>query len=204
MGLIFKWKIEKILVLPFGGLTIFQECINRPIMEEFLVCIAGPIFQIIYYFLTLSFWNISSIHYSLLIFNLLPIVPLDGSKLLNLLFSKFFSFYVSMKLTNIVSLIVMFIFLIYTVFTHNLMLLLTMIFLLIKTIDNVKILDYVFNRFLLERYMNISNFHKIKKVYNLNLKKMRRDYKHIFYYQKKSYTEKEIIRKRFDLQGKVW
>ena len=79
-----------------------------------------------------------------------------------------------------------------------------MIFLLIKTIDNVKILDYVFNRFLLERYMNISNFHKIKKVYNLNLKKMRRDYKHIFYYQKKSYTEKEIIRKRFDLQGKVW
>ena len=32
-GLYFKWKIEKIIILPFGGLTLFNEKINRPISE---------------------------------------------------------------------------------------------------------------------------------------------------------------------------
>ena len=44
----FKWKIEKIVLLPFGGITIFNEHLNRKITEEFLILLAGPIFQIVF------------------------------------------------------------------------------------------------------------------------------------------------------------
>lgn len=204
VGTLFKWKIEKIVILPFGGLTIFNEHINKPLFEEFLVCIAGPIFQIAYYISLSNFINISNLHYSLLLFNLLPIVPLDGSKLLNLLFNKFFSFYLSYVFTVIISIIMTVLGFVAVLYNWNLLLFLTFFFLLFKTIKEFKMLNYLFNRFLLERYMNNFNFTKTKQIHGLNLKKLCRDYRHVFTYQKKSYTEREIIRKRFDLQGKVW
>ena len=55
--------------------------------------------------------------------------------------------------------------------------------------------------FVYDEFLNIK---KIKKIKGLNLKKMYRDYKHIFVVNKNYYTEREIIKKRFDLQGKVW
>ena len=51
VSLYFKWNIEKIIILPFGGLTKFNEIINRPLIEEFLIAISGIIFQTIFYVL---------------------------------------------------------------------------------------------------------------------------------------------------------
>lgn len=205
VGLLFKWKLEKIVVLPFGGLTVFNEYINRPILEELLVCLAGPLFQIIYYFSVSPFINITNIHYSLLFFNLLPIVPLDGSKLLNLFLNKLFPFHLSHILSNVVSALILILGLfIIVIFKWNLLLLLTMFLLIFKTIKEIKNTDYIFNKFLLERYIKNIDIVKSKKIKGLNLKNMYRDYKHIFIDNKNYYTEREIIRKRFDLQGKVW
>lgn len=205
VGLLFKWKLEKIIILPFGGLTIFDEYINRPILEEFLVCIAGPIFQIIYYFLVSNFFDIKNIHYSLLFFNLLPLVPLDGSKLLNLCLNKLLPFYSSHILTSVVSILIAFLGLLILVkWKWNLLLFLTLLLLIFKTIKEIKNTNYIFNRFLLERYIRNLNIIKIKKIRGSNLKRIYRDYKHVFIYDKNYYTEREIIRKRFDLQVKVW
>lgn len=205
MGLLFRWKIEKIIILPFGGLTVFDEYINRPILEEFLVCLGGPFFQIIYYFFISNFIDIANMHYSLLFFNLLPIIPLDGSKIVNLFFNKLLPFYFSNLLTNIVSVLVSFICLFVIInASWNLILFCTISLLVFKTIVEIKNTNYIFNKFLLERYVKHLNIDKVKRVNGLNLKKMYRDYKHIFVCEKKCYTEREIIRKRFDLQGKVW
>ena len=51
MGVIFKWNIEKVILLPFGALTIFNEDLNRRMFEEFLIVIMGPLFQIIFTYL---------------------------------------------------------------------------------------------------------------------------------------------------------
>ena len=94
-ALYYKWSIDKIVIMPFGGITIFNEKLNRPIKEEFIILIFGPIFQIIYYKIFSTFYNsytFMNYHYSLLFFNLLPIYPLDGAKLLNLLFNKILPF----------------------------------------------------------------------------------------------------------------
>lgn len=205
LGIFFKWKIEKIIVLPFGGLTIFQEYINRPIWEEFLVCIAGPVFQIVYYLFISKFIDITYIHYSLLIFNLLPIIPLDGSKIFNLLLNKLLPFHLSHIMTTIISFNLIFGIILWIIcLKWDLLLFLTICLLMIKTIEQLKSTNYIFNRFILERYIKEINIKKIKKIKGLNLKKMYRDYKHIFVVNKNYYTEREIIKKRFDLQGKVW
>lgn len=205
LGLIFKWKIEKIVILPFGGLTIFDEYINRPIFEELLVCVSGPIFQIIYYCIASNFIDIANIHYNLLIFNLLPIVPLDGSKIFNLILNKIFPFRLSYILTNFIAFLISILsFFVIINKDWNLLLFLTIILLIFKTIKEVRNTNYIFNRFLLERYIKHLNLKKTRQIKGLNLKKMYRDYKHVFVYDKKYYTEREIIRKRFDLQRKMW
>lgn len=51
--LYYKWRIEKIIILPFGGLTIFNEFVNKRIKEEFVILILGPLFQITFYYLLL-------------------------------------------------------------------------------------------------------------------------------------------------------
>ena len=50
-GIYFKWNIKEIIILPFGGLTKFEELLNKPIIEEFIITIMGPIFQIIGYYI---------------------------------------------------------------------------------------------------------------------------------------------------------
>ena len=75
MALILKWKIKRIIILPLGCMTEFNEKLNKPILEELLILISGPIFQLILYI----FYK-TPYHYPLLFLNLLPIYPLDGSK----------------------------------------------------------------------------------------------------------------------------
>ena len=48
----YKWNIEKIIILPFGGITIFNEYLNRPIKEELIIALAGS--SISNYFLLFS------------------------------------------------------------------------------------------------------------------------------------------------------
>ena len=33
-GILFKWRIKEILILPFGALTIFNEGLNKPLFQE--------------------------------------------------------------------------------------------------------------------------------------------------------------------------
>ena len=59
ISLLFKWKIYKIIILPFGGLTKYNEIINRPLIEEFLVSISGILLQLIFFYLhQLSFYHL--------------------------------------------------------------------------------------------------------------------------------------------------
>ena len=103
------WNIDVICFYPYGGYSKFNEDINRPLKEELLILISGPIVQIIYYLIIINFININDIellkiyHFSILFFNLLPIYPLDGGRLLNILLSYFFSYKNSYLLTIYIS-----------------------------------------------------------------------------------------------------
>ena len=95
-GLYYNWPIDKVIFLPFGGLTIFKQKLNTPLKEESIVTLLGPLFQILFYLICTKLFSdniiLTKYHYPLLFFNLLPLVPLDGSKIFNILLNKMMSF----------------------------------------------------------------------------------------------------------------
>lgn len=196
----YKWHIEKVLLLPFGGLTIFKEDINRPLKEEFIILILGPIFQMIFVNLIFNFKQAVTISNTLLFFNLLPIVPLDGSKLLNIIMNKITSFKKSYLFTIYVSFLFIFFVLIKTSF--NLIIIIALFFTLIKLIESLKQKSAIFNRFLLERYMKNYNFKKRKIIKSVD--DMKRDYKHLFKIGNSYVSEREKLKKRFDFKKNMW
>ena len=92
-SILFKWDIEKVKIMPFGAITIFNVLVNRSMKEEFIILIMGPFFQFIYFLLLkditpyFNYYN-----YGLFIFNFLPIYPLDGYKLFSIILNRFIPF----------------------------------------------------------------------------------------------------------------
>lgn len=111
----FGWRVRKIELFPFGGAVQVDESGNRPWREELLVILAGPAVNL---FLALSTWflyqaglwtsptSLQFIEYNLILFlfNLIPIVPLDGGKLLQLLLALKFPYRTSLDVSYYVSL----------------------------------------------------------------------------------------------------
>lgn len=199
MAYILKWKITRVNILPFGALTIFDEDINRPIKEEGLIALSGPLLQI---FFTLTIFKGEMVQYSLLIlfFNLLPIYPLDGSKFVNLFLNKIISFRTSLLMTLNIS--VVFLLVIVYKSNFNLLLMLIISFIIFKVFSEYKRIDAIFNRFLLERTLKDFKFKKLKIIRGVKVKKMKKDFRHVFK-ENRYITEKEILGEMFDFRRKV-
>jgi stage IV sporulation protein FB len=161
----FSWRIKRILLLPFGGVAEMDEHGNRPLKEEAIVVISGPLQHIwmlaVAYLLYSVSWIPKDIyqlffHYNMmiLIFNLFPVWPLDGGKLLFLLFSLQKPFPAAHQLTIVISLICISFFslaILVTAPTHlNVWIVIS--YLYFSLYHEWKQRHYVFMRFLLERH----------------------------------------------------
>src|SRR5699024_7314628 len=110
------WRIRKVMFWFFGGVMETDEYLSRPIYEECLVVIAGPIQHVLihiglFYFgdIFLSEQLLTQAHQynvGILLFNLLPIWPLDGGKLVQLGLSLLFPFKRAYQLILILSICV--------------------------------------------------------------------------------------------------
>ncbi len=198
-GLIFNWKIEKITIMPVGGITIFKESLNRPIKEELLIALAGPLFQLVYFLLVKDFvqyeWFVGA-NTALLLFNLLPIIPLDGSKILHCLLDTFLAFDISNNITIIISFIMLLFGIVICIITHNLIISIAVLCITIKVIEEYKNKTLRFQKFTLERFLNEYHFNKTKKI--KKEKEMYRNYKHLFYVNSHWITEKSYLIKKFN------
>jgi stage IV sporulation protein FB len=94
----FRWRIREILLLPFGGVLVVDEAASTPIYQEILVTLAGPLqhlWLILITFFLLQNGIISPLpattfieaNVFMALFNLIPVNPLDGGKLLTAIFS---------------------------------------------------------------------------------------------------------------------
>lgn len=139
-------------------------------------------------------------NYYLLIFNLLPIYPLDGGKLINLLVSNIYPYKKSLFLTIYFSYIFTILLLVYFITkTNKLNLVLLFILLMIKIIEEDRKKNYIFEKFLLERYLKKINYHKIKKIRHID--EFMRNKRHILYKNGQYYSEREILRRKFEKRG---
>ncbi|MFA9555935.1 M50 family metallopeptidase [Evansella sp. AB-rgal1] len=160
----FKWRIKRIVLLPFGGMAETEEYGNRPVKEEILVIIFGPIQHIwliggSFLLLQTPFWSqadhdIFLFHnIVILLFNLLPILPLDGGKLVFSVYSYFSSFHKAHRRSYFTSACLLFLVSAFSLFylSFHLNLIVVLIFLWIHHYLEWKQRHYMFLRFLLER-----------------------------------------------------
>lgn len=177
MATVFKWRIRSIMLWIFGGVMETDEHGNRPLNEEMLVTIAGPFQHVLIYgvVMALSAGELLSpatlelmYHYNtlILLFNLLPIWPLDGGKFLFLLLSSFLpyrqAYHTVIKLSLIACVLLLVLQLFFFPFTLSAFLI--VIFLLKENRTEWKQRYYVFMRFLLKRYQNTAPVKDIQPI----------------------------------------
>jgi stage IV sporulation protein FB len=161
----FSWRIKKITLLPFGGVAEMEEHGNRPLKEEAIVVLAGPlqhVWMVAVAYLLFSFSFISedlfqlffSYNVMVFIFNLFPVWPLDGGKLIFMLLSLKKSFPTAHRLTLLISFFCLAIFSILTLIAapSHLNVWIIIAFLLFSLYHEWKQRRFIFMRFLLERY----------------------------------------------------
>ncbi|PKR79116.1 hypothetical protein CEY16_05025 [Halalkalibacillus sediminis] len=109
----FKWNVRRLVLWPFGGVMETEDFYNRPRKEELIVILAGPIqhvwIAVFLWAMPLSFGEHIMIERLWLInllvlgFNLIPIMPLDGGRLVFIMMNKWISLYRAIICMSIVS-----------------------------------------------------------------------------------------------------
>lgn len=174
-GYFLKLKVKEISLFMFGGVTIFDEDLNLNIFKELLVVVMGPVVQmlfymIVYYLYTKGFVSVntmkkvSTINLILLEFNLLPILPLDGAKILNNILDLMLSYDLAHKVSLAVSFLALpLVFL----FDNKLIIILVVISLLVRLYEEINWHKFRINKLLLERKLKGIKFKKVREFESL-------------------------------------
>ena len=174
---LFKIKVSKLTILPFGSIIDSDLKYNENTLKKILIATAGVLFQIILYLIFIFLSKQGFITYLtyqiflkynkyIILFNLLPIIPLDGSQLLSYILETFLPFKLSIYLKCIISII--FLFLLVLISNPSLDLLNIIILSFYKTYEELLNIKIIYYKFLLERYLERPNFKKVKYVHNID------------------------------------
>ena len=194
---IFKFKIKSIEIYPFGGISIIERHLNTRIYKEILLSIGGILFQLIL-LLIIKDPLFTKYNISILIFNLFPIIPLDGSKILFEIYNLFFSFKRSIKLSYISSFIFIIIYFLLN-YRYELNNYLIISLFIIKTYEYFKNKDLYFNKFILERMIH-DDIEHTKISNNDYINKYKKDYKYYYFIKGKIIAEKDYLQKYINIR----
>lgn len=162
----YKWKIIEIQLLPFGGMAKVEQNTDS-IWEELIVALSGPLQNFTMIVITIGFetlhlwsneWATFFIQANLLIgiFNLIPIHPLDGYKILRGFFYLILPYRRAIMISIFVSIVLNLLFLIWASgffldFKINLNGIILGIFFTYNNLMEIKNAPYYFWRFLFNK-----------------------------------------------------
>lgn len=201
-SVLFHKDVLRINIYPFGGESIIDLNMNISIIKEIIIIIMGPIFQIIGTYFLIKFTNsyddqilIKNISFAIIIFNLLPVYPLDGAKIINNILNLFFNIKKSFIISIIISYITIILLAIYYIKEFSISIFYMLLFLVIKLFKEKKEYKYNYNNFLIDRYLN--KYHYKNKVLVYNVNSFFRNKRNIVLNDNKYYTEYDVLRRKF-------
>jgi len=167
------WKVSAVKLLPFGGVVEVEEAGGVSAHEELLVAIAGPMQNVImlllaYYFGEFGWWSIEWTTYFIeanlwiALFNLIPIMPLDGGKIAQALLSYSMSYYATLLWSARISIVFSIAVVIYSLLPLllegkgiRLNELMIGTFLFFSNLATLRHIPFLFYRFMLKRHASI-------------------------------------------------
>ena len=166
MAKLMKLKIKKIKLLAVGFNAEIEDLDYTSSIKEFLVVIAGPLTYFISLYLLEYLYKVDFISYNAytqallvnrydLIFNLLPLLPLDGGRILKIIIDNFFTSKKSMMITVLLSNIFLIIFMCYTINTPQWLM---YTFLIITNITYILTINKKWKLFLVNRLIRKNNY----------------------------------------------
>ena len=200
---LFNKNIIEIKIYPFGGITKYNSLVNHSIKEELLISISGIINQLLLIVIYNLLFNLNVINnytyvlfnrlnISLLVFNMLPIIGLDGEKILHLLLEFFIPYIKVNNICIIISLISLIIFVIKSI-SLKINIIFVLSFLIYKLIYFIKNKKYLENKFFLERYLYDLKYKKVACINDNNINKMYQEKYHFFKYV----NERKILESKY-------
>lgn len=116
MALLFQYPIRKVIVYPFGLCAVIDSIGYQSGYQDLLILCAGPATHLLQpLLLKVCLWAgcisqpyfeyLCMMNWSVLIFNLLPVYPLDGGRITELLLQLFFPYLLAGKLCNLLSIV---------------------------------------------------------------------------------------------------
>ncbi|QEK12297.1 hypothetical protein FQB35_07855 [Crassaminicella thermophila] len=160
MGNLLGYKINSIEIFPFGGVVRMEADIAINPQHEIMIAISGPILNLIMVFLGYYILNIFQLsnekflffiysNLSIGIFNLLPILPLDGGRIGRAYLAYFIGFKKSTKFVVILSKVISCVLFLYGCYAvkynkFNIYILLLAIFLYIAAHKEYKMAAFIF------------------------------------------------------------
>lgn len=203
------YKVLRVDIYPSGGVTKIDKKINTKLSHDIFIASFGIVFQIILYFIFTFLYSLSFIrsgtyelfvtyNITILIFNLLPIIPLDGYQLLRSIWEILFPYKKAFKISLVISVISILLFITYNqILSLNNYLVIS--FLIFKLVTELKNFKYQNMRFLLERYLNDLPYRKIKNESIIDLSLLKKDTYHYFKKGNTYVSEKKVLNKKFSL-----
>lgn len=165
----YKRDITSITFYPFGGVIKHANSTNSNLAEEFFIHFGGLMVNIILIFVfhTLNMQTCLLINFGIIIFNVIPIYPLDGAKIVSTLINYIFCFKTSLYINTVISFLTCIIVLILNIFYiqsyYIIFLLIALLNINIKYLHDIK-KEYMI--FLTNKYIYPNNKLKTKKIYN--------------------------------------
>lgn len=201
MGELCGFHVKEIRFCPYGGNTVFDSLSNSSLKEEWMVLLAGPMMQmIVFYLLSFvlpvdDFEILKMYHFALLGFNLLPFYPLDGGKAVQLLFASFLPYYRSLLVTVLISSAGLSVAILFSFLTRSYQLTFILILVFVKCLETFRKRYFLFQSYLLTRYLHPRDFPRKKVIVSLDQMYLGRS--HIFRTDGMNWTEKVFLNRYF-------
>lgn len=206
MARIHHFQVKKIVIYPYGGMTKIEDMINRDISEELLIATAGVIIQYLFYLIIgycyqrgvireYTYQLYTLYNSQMIFFNLLPIYPLDGAKILNLILDKYFPYYRANMITIVVSVVVIGGIVGLSIYSCSYSNLMVMGLLFTYLYQFFKKRKYLYQRFLLERYLYNIEYPKVKLV--KGVREMYKNKSHWIFKDNCYRREREVLEELF-------
>lgn len=154
-------KVNSITIYPYGGMIKSNMIINTNSLKVIFISLGGVLIQLLLWCIVFLIYKIDIINtfyyevffkynFYIILFNLLPIYPLDGYKVLNSFLELFVSFKKSIYISFIINIIFLILFFLY-LYIYRVSNYLIIVFLLVNLFNYIREIKYIMNKFYVER-----------------------------------------------------